>query len=224
MVTTPTTMDALQNSADTPSFIRKMGVGLGFLAPMTVSLPDALTDVTTSQILSLDVGWNPVGIVNPDGYTFSSEFTEEDVEAFGYATPPRSDVTGIARTVAFSPYELHKRNMQELTLGMDLSTTTQAASGEVVFDESSMPVFREYRLLVIGSDGPADAQWILGLGFYRVKLSAADAEQWQKQGALTRSVTLKVLTDDDSGSPVRRYIGGTAAKTASATLGYTQAV
>lgn len=216
-----TTVPELQAANDKPSLVRKIQRAVAFLAPRTVELPTALTDETTGELQELPTGYLAVGIVTPDGYTFGHEINKEDVDALGYASPVRSDVTGVARTVAFTPLEGLRRNLLELKYGLDLSTVTPSAGGEITFDEVDLPINSEWRLVIIGDDGPAANNWLLGRGYPRVKLSAIGEDTWSKEGAVSSQYTLDVFTDDDLGTPVRHYIAGTGAAASAADLGFT---
>ena len=217
-----TTVPELQAENDNSALVRKILRAVAFLAPMTVELPDALTD-ETGELQPLPVGFLPVGIVTPEGYRFSADMQKEDVDALGYASPVRSDITQVPRQVTFTALEFGRKHMLELKHGVDLSNVEQSAGGEITFDESDLPIGAEYRLVVIGDDGPASANWILGKGYPRVKLASAGEEAWSKEGALTQEFTLDVFTDQEIGTPVRHYIAGTGAKAAADALGFTQA-
>lgn len=217
-----TTVPELQAANDKPSLVRKIQRAVAFLAPATAELPAALTDAS-GELAALPSEYLPVGIVTADGYTFGNEISKEDVDALGYASPVRSDVTTVARTVSFTALEYGRRHMLELAHGVDLSAVTQSATGEVTFDEMDLPVNAEYRLVVIGDDGPAAANWLLGRGYPRVKLSALAESTWAKEGPLSQQYTLDVFTDNEIGTPVRHYIAGTGAAAASDDLGFTPA-
>ena len=214
-----TTMAALQQEYDNRGLVRKIQKAVAVLAPVDVDLPEAITG-DNGAVLELPEGYLAVGLVTPDGYTFGREVEKADVSALGYASPVRSDITTVTRSITFTPLEHGRRHMKELALGVDLSTTTQAASGEVVFDEPDLPISAEYRLLVIGSDGPADNEWVLGRGYPRVKLANSAEEVWGGEDALSQELTLDVFTDDDLGTPIRHYLGGTGAQKAADILGY----
>ena len=111
--------------------------------------------------------------------------------------------------------------MLELVYGTDLTGVTQGLNGELIIDEPDLPVDAEWRLLIVGSDGPAADNWILGKGYGAVKLSATGEEVWGREGALSQQLTFDVFTDDTVGVPVRHYFGGTGAK-ASTVLGFTK--
>lgn len=208
--------------ADSRALIRKIQRAIGFLAPTTVELPTSLYNAG-SLIDLKTAGFLPVGIISPEGWSFSREIEKEDVDALGYASPVRSDTTRVPRAVSFTPLEKGRKHMLELTYGTDLSGVTQAANGEIMFDEPDLPVNAEYRLLVLGDDGPATENWILGKGFGRVKLASTAEEVWGREGTVSSQITLDVFTDDEIGTPVRHWIAGTGAVKYKDVLGFTQA-
>lgn len=216
------TFDTLRQEADERGLIRKIQKAIAFIAPKTVALPATL--FAGGSLVDLKAaGFLPVGIVTPDGYEFGRDISKEDVTALGYASAVRSDITEVARSVTFTALETGRKHMLELTYGTDLSATTQTlADGEVVFNEPDLPVGQEYRLIVVGSDGPAADNWILGRGYGSVKLASTDSQTWGTGDAVSQSFTFDVFTDSEIGTPVRHYIGGTGAKAASAELGFTQ--
>lgn len=218
------TFETIRQDADERALIRKIQKAVAFLAPTTVDLPETL--YTTGALTDLKAaGWLPVGMVTPDGYEFGRDVSKEDVTAFGYAGPVRSDVTEVARSITMTALEFGRRHMLELIYGTDLTAVTQAtATGEIVINEPDLPVDKEYRLLIIGSDGPAADNWIVGRGYGRVKLASTDSQKWGTSDPVSQSLTFDVFTDTTIGTPVRHYIGGTAAVTNKTVLGFTQAV
>lgn len=218
------TFATIQQDADNRNLIRKIQKAVAFIAPNTVTLPPSLFDVGGALIDLKAAGWLPFGIVTPDGYEFGRDVNKEDVSALGYASPVRSDITEVARSVKVTALETGRKHMLELTYGTDLSAVTQAtATGEVVIDEPDLPVGQEYRLLVIGSDGPAADNWILGRGYGSVKLAATDSTKWGTGDPVQQSFTFDVFTDDAIGTPVRHYIGGTGAVKNKTEMGFTAA-
>lgn len=216
------TFATIQAEADDRSLVRKVQRVAIFIARKTVELPAALTGPDSLPIDLKAAGWLPVGLVTPDGITFGREIEKEDVEALGYASPVRSDILRVPRTVSFTALEKGKKHMLELSKGMDLTNVEQALNGEIVIDEPDLPIAEEWRLLAVGDDGPATANWILGMGFGAVKLTSTGDETWGREGAISNELSFDVFTDEEIGVPVRQYIGGTAAK-ASTSLGFTKA-
>lgn len=215
------TFDEMRVEADKRGLIRKIQKAIALLAPMSVELPDSLFAVNGGLVDFKALGYKPVGLVTPDGYKFGREVESADVDALGYASSARSDTTKVARTVGFTPIEKGRKHMLELTNGMDLSTHLQdKVTGEVVFDEPDLPIDQEYRLLILGSDGPADNNWILGRGYPNVKLSSTGEEAWATEGAVSSELSFKVSSDEELGTPTRHYMGGTGALKANIDLGF----
>ncbi|MFP3675118.1 hypothetical protein SB724_20090, partial [Bacillus sp. SIMBA_031] len=84
-----------------------------------------------------------------------------------------------------------------------------------------LPVGKEYRFIVLGSDGPADNNWILGRGYGLVKIASTDSQKWGSADPISNSLTFDVFTDDEIGTPVRHYMGGTGALKHKTALGFT---
>ena len=212
----------IQAEADERSLVRKIQKAVAFIAPMSVELPEAITGADSLPIDLKAAGFLPVGLVTPDGYNFGREIESEDIDALGYAAPIRSDTTRVPRSVSFTVLEKGRKHMLELVYGTDLTGVTQGVNGELVIDEPDLPVDAEWRLLIVGSDGPAVNNWILGKGYGAVKLNATGEEVWGREGAVSQQLTFNVFTDDEVGVPVKHYFGGTGAK-ASTVLGFTKA-
>jgi hypothetical protein len=216
------TFQTIQQGADDRTLIRKIQRAVGFVAPPSVELPASLFEAGGTLIDLKAAGYLPIGIVTPDGYEFGRDVNKEDVSALGYASPVRSDITEVARSVKVTPLETGRKHMLELTYGTDLSAVTQdPTTGEVVFDEPDLPVGQEYRLLIIGSDGPAADNWILGRGYGTAKLAATDSQTWGKADPVQQPLTFDIFTDEKIGTPVRHYMGGTGAVKAKTALGFT---
>jgi hypothetical protein len=218
------TFATIQQEADNRNLIRKIQKAVAFIAPTTVELPDTLFSAGSLVDLKA-LGYLPVGLVTPDGYEFGRDVSKEDVSALGYASPVRSDITEVARSVSMTLLETGRRHILELTYGTDLSAVTQdPTSGEVVFDEPDLPVGQEYRLLVLGSDGPAADNWIVGRGYGSVKLASTDSQTWGTGDAVQQALTFDVFTDSEIGTPVRHYLGGTGAVKNKLATGFTAGV
>lgn len=218
------TFDTLRQESDNRNLVRKIQKAIILLRVSTDPLPTTLFTTGGALVDFKADGWLPAGLITPDGIEYGRDVTEEDTPAFGYSSPVRSDVTEVARSVTFTPMETGRKHMLELAYGTDLTAVQQTlADGEIVFDEPDMPINQEYQLLVLGVDGPADNQWILGRAYGAAKISEGGAQTWGSSDAVTSPVTMKVLTDAVTGVPLRHFIGGTGAKAASTALGFTQA-
>lgn len=220
------TIAELQQQADDRNLIRKIQKAIAFLAPTSAELPADIFDTTAGApagaLIDLKAaGYLPVGLVTPDGWTFGREINKEDVSALGYASAVRSDITQVTRSVSATLLESGRKHILELKYGTKLDGITQdATTGSVVFDEPDLPVGEEYRLLVLGSDGPADNRWILGRGYGLVKLASTDDETWSSADPVQSAISLDVFTDNVIGAPVRHYMGGTGALKNKTVLGF----
>lgn len=216
-----TTFAELQNQSDQRKLVRKIQKAVALIAPRDVELPETLFQGPGQLVDLKTAGWLPLGIVTPDGYEFEREVETEDIDGLGYASPVRTDITRVPRSITTTLIESGRKHVNELIYGTDLSTVTQdPQTGEVVFDEPDMPANREYRLLLLGQDGPADEEWVLGKGYGTVSLTAGGGATWGQEGAVGSEVTLKVYSDDEIGTPVRHYLGGTGALKYKDVLGY----
>lgn len=216
------TFDEMRVEADKRGLVRKIQKAIACLAPMTVELPESLFTVGGTLIDLKTLGFKMVGLVTPDGYKFAREVESSQIDALGYASNIREDVNKVVRSITATPLQFGQRHMAELRMGADFSAVKQdSVTGEVVLDEPDLPINGEYRLLVLGSDGPAAAQWILGRGYGVVKLTTTGEEAWGSEGAVSSELNFSVSTDEEIGTPVRHYMGGTGALASSADLGYT---
>lgn len=218
------TVDEIRQGADHRSMVRKIQKAYAFLLPTTAPLPTSLYTTGALTDFNQTAGAISVGLVDPSGWTFSREIETEDINALGYGSPVRTDITTVPRSVTVTALESNRKEIQELKLGTVITETQDAATGEVVFDEPDLPNSKEYRLIVVGADGPADEEWIMGKGFPAVKLTGTGEEVWGQEGAVSQELTFSVFNDDETGAPVRHYLAGTGAVKYKDVLGYTQAV
>lgn len=210
-----TTIGAMKQGADDATLVRKVLEAVMFIAPKDVSLPAAITegDTVTPALSEVPAGFLPVGLVTPEGYSVSREVEKDGIEALGYASEVRIDTMSVERQITFTPLESFKRHMLELKYGMDLSDVDpDTDTSEIVFDEPSLPFDDQWRVLLIGVDGPADSQWIMGMGFPNAQFDSSAEEAWAREGAKANALTIKILDDPEEGTAVRHYIGGTGAK------------
>lgn len=205
------TFEEQRTLSDNRKLIRKVQSAIGVIAPKSVELPASLYD-GGSLIDLKTAGFLPIGIVTKDGYNFGREVETEEVDGLGYASPVREDTVKVPREITFTPLESGRRHMLEMKYGTTLADTKQdSVTGEVVFDEPDLPIGEEYRLLVLASDGPTANNWILGKGYGAVKLTGGGDETWGGEDPVASELTFKVFVDDEIGSPVRHYMGGTGA-------------
>lgn len=203
------TFAELKDVADSPELVRKSLQGVAFMAPMTETPPAALLD-TDGKLLPFGAQWWPVGIVNTDGYKFSSNINKVETEAWGYSVPIRTDIDKAPKQVVMTPLEMIRRRLQELSLGVDLSAIAANANGEVVFEEPDLPSDEQRRLVVIYFDGTPSKPFYRGKCFSAVKRAGVGDETWSgADSAVGQELTLDVQIGPE-GWPVRHYMGGGA--------------
>lgn len=211
----------MKAAADNPSLVRKILEAVAFLAPEDAPEIEALTD-SAGLLQALPDDYVPVGLVTPDGYTFGGDTNTEDVEAYGYTAPVRTDITGQTRTVAYTALETLRRSNCEIAWGMDLSGVKQGANGEIVVDHPERPLQRFYRLIVIGRDGSGAGEWLRGKFFPRCSITSFPEEVWSAADPSQSAITLSTYVDDTVGTGERDFIAGKGAKAAATALGWAQ--
>lgn len=216
------TVRAAIAAGENRKLVRKIQTSMSFLAPVSVDLPDALTTTTPGNFIDLKTaGWIPVGLVTPEGYQFGRDIETDEIFALGHADAVREDIMKVTRSISFNMLETGRKQILRVYHGTDLTGVTPATgTSEIVFDEPAMPENSEWRFLTVGVDGPADEEWIMGRGFPRVKLTGGGEENWQQEGGLTHPVTLKPIFDEEYGTAVRHYMGGTAVEKYKDLLGF----
>lgn len=216
----------IKNAADSPQLVRRVKEFVTFIAPMTESVPDTMTDAN-GALVALPAGYWPLGLQTKEGFERTIDAQFEDDEAYGYSEPVRRDLEKAPSTLKVAAKEFGRRKLLELQYGLDLSTIEQMASGEVVFDTPPMPVFSEMRLVRIGRDidPKTGLEWLLVDAFPRVQVAKVPDDSW-KSGEWAREFEFAVLFDPDLGTACRKYIGGTAPKSTAirTALGFAQAV
>lgn len=223
------TFEEIRRGADNRKLIRKYNRAVSFIAPQSVPLPTSLFEVEPGPplVISLidlkELGWLPLGLVAPDGYTFEREIETDDVDALGYSSSQRSDTVRVPRSISTTLLQSGSgaKHINELLYGVDLSgLVPDAQTGEIYFDEPELPIDREWRALVVAVDGPADEEWVRGKAYGSVKLSGGGGETWGQEGASSNEISLNIQTDEETGTPVRHFFGGTGFKKYEDVLGY----
>lgn len=202
------TFEELQAQSDNANLVRKIQQALVFLAPMDTELPTKMTG-KEHKLRELQKGFFPIGMFTTDGINISTEAESEGVKAFGYGSDVRTDKKSESNTIKVTAFETLKKNLLQITLGMDLSDAEIDEEGELVFDRPQLPIGTQYRLLMIGRDGPANNQWLIGYLFPKVELESAPEEPWGSD-ALTAELSFKTLADPKAGFSRRVFLGGTA--------------
>ncbi len=208
-------IEELKNTHNRASNVRKALHGLLFVAPANAEVPESLI---SGGDITLPEEYRSVGLVEKgDGFTIGREVDTEEVEALGYGTPVRIDVTSATQTIGVTALETNAVT-RELVDGLDLSTV-QAANGEVSWEHPDIPPAIYYRVLVITADG-APGNWIYEAEVLPrarvtetgdVSKNSADASQYE--------ITFTGLLDDDTGYARKSFMGGSGFDAATAGFG-----
>lgn len=218
--TTAQTFAQLKAAGDNSKRIRKALEIICALAPTTADVPKTLFDA--SGKITMPAGYLPVGIIDPKGIEFQTKTESDEIEGLGYATAVRVDVIGAPRSLTVTPLESMTKHMTQLMDGADYSNVTMSASGEIVYDEPTLPVNSEWRMLILTRDiNKANGKELLDARILpRVVLSEVPSETLAAKGARSRDLTFSVLTDTVLGTPARHILGGTGMADLSGVLGW----
>lgn len=201
-----------KNTADDPNKVRKALEGMFVLRkkdPM-VSLPEALADADGNPIDLSSQGFFYVGLVTTDGYSLSRGRETSGVEAHGYADEVRMDTVRSPKSITATALESDKKSLLEAVLGMNLAGVKALPTGEVTFDEVSIPLDFEYEgILIVRDVNKAEGKdQFRGYGFPRLSLTGDSEETLNAEDARTTPLEFTVMTDAELGTPVRHYFFG----------------
>lgn len=200
------TFAELKNQADNTANVRKVLEGIIFMAPTSAPHIDTLTD-EQGELKAIPEGYFPIGIVTPDGYSFTSETSETETSGFGYASPVRTDVESVVKGLTFNAMESFRKDVLALAYMMDLDGVTAGANGEITFDHPSIPEKQFYRAVVIGKDGVGANEVYRAKYFPRVYATSVPAEAWGSD-AVSFPIELRCDIDKEIGTAVRDFIAG----------------
>ncbi|MCI6583455.1 MAG: hypothetical protein MSC45_00095 [Mobiluncus sp.] len=204
---TTITMAELKKLGDHAELIGKALETVAFIAKPDVPIIESFFDTATGDMLKLPEGWWGLGMVTTDGWTFSNESESNEVQALGYADPVRIDNVKNTRTISVTALEKYKKQLIELSEGVDLSAVKMSASGEVKYDAPAIAVMKEYRLLTIARDGaPGDERYDVLL-YPRVQLTKFPESAWNTE-AMQVPLEFKAMVDTKAGTACRRFLGG----------------
>src|SRR5690625_3919548 len=146
------TVAEMQSQNEHAALVRKVLHWVGLVAPMDVDLPDELTD-GSGELIAVPTGWTSIGLVTPDGLTFGRDTEKDDIPALGHASPVRSDITGVERSVSFTSLEYGRKELLEIWFGQSLDGLEPDEGGEVVIDEVDLPMGLERGPPFLGGGG-----------------------------------------------------------------------
>ncbi|MDT0302900.1 phage tail tube protein [Streptomonospora wellingtoniae] len=205
--------------------VRKALDGSAFLAPISSDPIDVLTDPTDMLLAALPEGYDDLGYVSTDGFSFGREVEQADIRAHGATDAVRSDITADSSTLTVQCIET-KLNTIGLYTGADVSALeADATSGELVIDKPSRPRGQYYRLLKVSVDLGDDGEIYIARFFPRAKVTNFDEQAFTSDGEtpITWPVTLTAFTDSTLGFSERWLFGGPGWTALLTDMGITQA-
>lgn len=205
---TGTNFDALQDRKN--ELILKALEGSVFVAPLTATLPTALTTGASAQLQTLPEGYVDVGFCDDkQGATWTRKPTTADVTAWGELEPVRTDITKDERTVKFTALETKRLTIQ-LGEGTDLTNVTpDSTTGEVSFAAETRPQTIYYRVFGIFVDGPEGNEIYVARLLPRAMVSSVGDEVWTNTGdPVTRALEMSARVDSTAGFSVKHFFGG----------------
>ena len=216
-----TTMAELKQGAHNSALVRKILSSVAFYAPYSAEMPTSYFS-TGGVLAPAPTGFNPLGMTEKDdAFTFASDTDTEEVEAHGYSSAVRVDITKTTRTVASTFLETRKETL-ELATGTDLSNVTIDANGAIEIVESETSARPYGRLVIIGADGVGEDEWFFIREYPRVQITEVSEQSWGTS-ALSYGLTWTAYPDPELGFSGRQFIGGPAAAKNLEAMGFTAA-
>lgn len=165
---------------------------------------DALGDA--DGLLALPSGYEDLGWITKDqGMTWTRDIETSDVTSLGSAEPTRRDITSDV-----SGLQVTVQETKALTLGLyeglDLSSTTHDADGNVVIDKPDRPASIFYRVLAIMKDGDgADAIYI-AKWLPRAQVTERGEQVWSEENEAQYAFTFSAFVDSTMGTSQRLLV------------------
>lgn len=200
---------ALKAVAEETGNIRKALEFLVFLAPMSTDVPTTL--IGKDGKITIPTGYWPVGLLDPKGVVLDNKTTDDEIKSAGHALATRKDTLSVASSLKLTVQERYKANLEALIAGQDLSAVkADAKTGEIVFDELTIPRNLDWRFLLLVRDiNKATGSDVLHARVWtKTTLSDKPGETWADKGANDVDLTFDVLEDTKLGTPCRRIYGG----------------
>lgn len=219
---TEQTFAELKSASEDVRHVRKSLAAVIWLAPEDADPITGLTTADGLKVQSFPTTYQPVGLLTPDGPSFTREVSMSDVEAHGHFSPVRRDPESGTEEFTFTAYEILRKRVAELRDAVDLSAVTpDTTSGEVVYEVPSLPVMRYYRAILATFDGTPDKPWLEGVFYPRVQVTSFPGDQWSKSDARSAEIGFTAYDDPELHFVKRRFYGGAGFKAQSAALGWT---
>lgn len=192
--------------------IRKGLQGSFFVKRHVEGDPEITALVDAAGLLALPPGYTDVGYLTKDqGLEWTRDVSTSDVESHGAAEPTRRDVVTDVSGLQFTMQE-SKRQVFELYEGVDLSTVTHDANGNVTWDKPDRPASIYYRGFALFKDGEGVDATYFAKWLPRFGVTDRGSQSWNENDELQYPVTLTAFTDGEVGTSVRNLWAGPTAR------------
>ena len=167
-----------------------------------------VTSIWDGTGLVLPSGYESVGLTTKsDGATWTRDQEVSDVTSHGYAEPTRRDILSDMTGLQFTAQEA-KRTTLELDKGVDLSTLSTDANGNVIIDKPSRPQPLYWRALAIGKDGDGPDAIYVVRWLPRAQVTENAEQKWAEEEELKFPATLSAYNDPTVGTSMREIWAG----------------
>lgn len=198
--------------------IRKGLSGGVWIAPYS-STDEIETLKDATGLLALPSGYSDVGRITKDqGVSWSRDVETSETMSLGAASPTRRDIVSVTSGMSFTMQE-SKRQVFELHEGLDLSSVTYDANGNVSWDQPDRPASIFYRVLALFKDGEGTDAVYFAKWMPRAQITETGEQSWNEENELQYPVTLTAFVDDTVGTAVRTLWAGSTARLAA--MGFT---
>lgn len=218
---TPGSFADIKRQVNDTDEIRKSLEYILFLAAETVAVPDSI--ISKEGVITIPTGYWSVGPLDPKGVTIAGKTTKDEIKSGGYGRSTRVDAIAYAENVKCTVQARFKKNLESVIAGQDLSKIKPAATtGEIVWDEVSIPLSLNYRgLLLVRDINKKSGNDIVDARIW-TRLSPSDkaGETIADKGARDIDLDFEVLEDESIGTPCRHVLGGKGLQEMHAQLGW----
>lgn len=159
------------------ALVRKPLDGSCFLSPTTAdhieadTLFDDTVGATLGHLMTLPVGYQDLGLLNPDGMSIARESSTSDVMAFGRQTPVRSDIVSDVSSLSVTAIETNLRTIGFGT-GATILPGSRGTNGALQIKKPPRPSAKEYHILSMAVDLTEDGEIYICRYFPRAKITA----------------------------------------------------
>lgn len=223
MVTTePAVWSDFQNAHEDTRNVRKSLATIIALAPADAPVVNEILSEDGRSILPLPEAYWPVGLLTTDGVAQERDSDTEEIEAHGHLVPVREDITSDSRTVSFTAYEIHRRNLIAVAEGVPVEDLPQLESGshEVSYELPASVNKQYYRALIIDFDGTSAEPYIDAWFYPRISQTDFPSMNLSRDDAKSYELSFKAFVDNEQGYIAKKFHAGLGFSNRAASTGW----